>query len=104
MLAVILSVVLHELAHALAAVSLGLKVKRVTFSLRTGIGVWREPGERWQNALVAAAGPAMTFGLAWMLWVDLPSVAYGNLGFGLFCMFWPGKHSDGYKMFSSLEE
>ena len=98
--AVILSIVFHELAHALTAVYFGLRIKRVTFNWRTGIGVWREAGTPLENSLIAAAGPVMTFALAWILWPVLPSVAYGNLGFGLFCVFDPSKNSDGQKMMS----
>lgn len=102
-IAVILSVIFHELAHGLTAEWLGLKVKRVTFSWRTGFGVHRERGTPLQNALVAAAGPAMTFLLAWLLWPILPEVAHGNLGFGLVCMFWPSQKSDGFKIFNPAE-
>lgn len=97
LIAVLLSVAFHEIAHTLTAEWLGLRVKRVTFSFRSGLGVWREPGSPWRNALVAAAGPAMSFLLAWLLWPILPDVAYGNLGFAVFCTFWPSGNVDGPK-------
>lgn len=96
-----LSIIFHEAAHAMMSEVLGLRVKRVSINW-TGIGIWREAGKPWQNALVAAAGPVATFLLAWLLWSLLPSVAWGNLGFGMLSIFWPSREADGFKIMRGL--
>lgn len=99
----VLSVVLHELAHGLTAEQLGCRVKRVVVSWR-GIGVVRAKGLPWQNLLIAAAGPAMSLLLAFLLWVDAPMVAWGNLAMGLLCLLQPSQASDGSRIVAALRQ
>ena len=53
---VLVSVVLHEAAHLVTAVSLKVKVKRIGLSWR-GPFIVREPGTAIQNTFVSLAGP-----------------------------------------------
>jgi hypothetical protein len=100
---VVVSVLAHELAHGLTAEYLGCRVKRVVVCWR-GLGVVRARGLPMQNLLIAAAGPAMSFLLAFLLWVDAPMVAWGNLAFGLLCMLQPNPASDGSKIVTALKQ
>ena len=94
---------LHEAAHALAAESLGLPVRRLIFSWR-GIGVVRAAGRPWQNFLVALAGPAMSLALAFVVWPWVPRVALGNLALAAMCLLQPNPKSDGSRALAALKE
>ncbi|MCP2163710.1 site-2 protease family protein [Goodfellowiella coeruleoviolacea] len=60
-----LSVLAHELGHCLVALRLGLPVRRLRLFLLGGISeVARTPGRPGHEGLVAAAGPAVSVGLA----------------------------------------
>jgi Zn-dependent protease len=50
------AIVLHEVAHAVAALCLGVKVKRAGISWR-GAYIVREQGSDWQNIVISLAGP-----------------------------------------------
>ena len=54
----------------------------------------REAGTDIQNAIVAAAGPAFNFFLAWILWSLCPDIAVPNLLAGAFNLL-PLRGSDG---------
>ena len=54
---------LHELAHVLAALLLGVKVKRFGLCWR-GVYIVREAGTDWQNLLISLAGPLANLALA----------------------------------------
>jgi hypothetical protein len=99
----ILCVVLHEVAHALTAENLGLRVNGVVVKWY-GIGVRRERGLPWQNLLIAAAGPAMSFLLAFILWEWAPALAKGNLALAILCVLQPNQKSDGHKMLTALKQ
>lgn len=55
-LAIVLSLVIHELGHIVTALCLGLKIRRVGISWK-GPYIVRESGAPFQNALVTFAGP-----------------------------------------------
>jgi hypothetical protein len=99
----VLCVALHELAHALTAENLGLRVKRVVFGWR-GVGVVRAAGEPWQNFLVALAGPAMSALLAWIFWPWVPKIALGNMLFASVCLLQSNPKSDGSRAMCALRE
>jgi Zn-dependent protease len=55
---IVLTVLLHEAGHVLAALALRLKVRRCGVNAH-GVYIVREPGEPAQNTVVILAGPAM---------------------------------------------
>jgi Zn-dependent protease len=55
---VLVAVVLHEAAHLVTALSLGVKVKRVGLSWR-GPYIVREPGTPVENTFISLAGPGI---------------------------------------------
>lgn len=95
----LLGVVLHELAHALMAVSLGLRVKGVVICAK-GIGVRREPGTQRQNAAIALAGPLVNLTLCVLLWAHPAAVAAN----AVLCIvnLLPIAGSDGLRVIQSL--
>ncbi|MGW0803860.1 site-2 protease family protein [Nonomuraea sp. NPDC002799] len=106
------SVLLHELAHSVLAKGYGLPVRRITLYLLGGVSeIEKEPPTPGKEFLVAAAGPALSLGLAgigkaadvylinnggilevlvWQLWV-------ANLIVGVFNVL-PGLPLDGGRM------
>lgn len=61
----LISIVLHELAHSVVAVAFGGKVRDITLQLLGGCAaITRMPAKPWQECLMAAAGPACSFVLA----------------------------------------
>ncbi|MEQ4717119.1 site-2 protease family protein [Nonomuraea sp. B19D2] len=106
------SVLLHELAHSVLAKWYGLPVRRITLYLLGGVSeIEQEPPTPGKEFLVAAAGPALSLGLAglggaadvyvvngggilevlvWQLWVS-------NLIVGVFNLL-PGLPLDGGRM------
>jgi Zn-dependent protease len=98
-------VALHELAHALMAEWLGLTVLGVVWRWTPipGVGVRRTQGSPGQNLLIAAAGPAMSLALAWVLWpTALHALALGNLAFAVVSLL-PMASSDGARMLRAWE-
>src|SRR5205085_589040 len=60
-----LSVLAHELGHSLTAIRLGLPVRRLRLFLLGGVSeMMRTPTRPSHEGLVAAAGPAVSVGLA----------------------------------------
>jgi len=106
------SVLLHELAHSVLAQWYGLPVRRITLYLLGGVSeIEKEPPTPGKEFMVAAAGPALSLGLAgvgyladvylvdgggvaevliWQLWV-------ANLIVGIFNLL-PGLPLDGGRM------
>ncbi|WP_431922995.1 site-2 protease family protein [Nonomuraea jabiensis] len=106
------SVLLHELAHSVLAKFYGLPVRRITLYLLGGVSeIEKEPPTPAKEFLVAAAGPALSLGLAglglaadvyvingggipevliWQLWM-------ANLIVGVFNLL-PGLPLDGGRM------
>ena len=92
-------VVLHEAAHALVAVLLGLKVKQVGICVR-GIYVKRQAGNPMQDALIAAAGPVTNL-LLCCTWPWLPEFALANAVFGVVYSL-PISNSDGSRVLAAI--
>ncbi|MCK2216429.1 site-2 protease family protein [Actinomadura sp. ATCC 31491] len=64
------SVLLHELAHSVLAKAYGLPVRRITLYLLGGVSeIEKEPPTPGKEFLVAAAGPALSLGLAGVGWL-----------------------------------
>ncbi|WP_285487958.1 site-2 protease family protein [Amycolatopsis taiwanensis] len=105
------SVLAHELGHCVAALRLGIPVRRLRLFLLGGVSeVARSPREPRHEGLVAVAGPAVSIflaafcgllllavpagGVAWLLVVEC---AVANLAVGVFNLL-PGLPLDGGRM------
>lgn len=102
---VIMSVLLHELAHVLIVTSHGVKVKAVGLTLK-GAYTRREQSPRWiVEAQSALAGPSANL-LIWALFSTLPGrmcevVALSNLMIGFFNLI-PIKPLDGWRFVNAV--
>jgi stage IV sporulation protein FB len=94
--------VLHELGHILAALMCGVKVKKIGLS-RVGLYTVREPGPRWANLCVSAAGPLFNLLLAVTLREAAPTFAWVNL---MACAYnlLPIPNSDGRRILALLAQ
>ncbi|GAA4524920.1 site-2 protease family protein [Nonomuraea sp. C10] len=106
------SVLLHELAHSVLAKWYGLPVRRITLYLLGGVSeIEKEPPTPGKEFMVAAAGPALSLGLAGVGWLadvflvegdGIPQVLIwqlwvANLIVGVFNLL-PGLPLDGGRM------
>lgn len=94
---VLVSVLLHELAHMTMATALGVRIRYIGLG-SYGLCVIHAPGRPWQNFLIALAGPAMNLFLASVI----PSLALGNLMFAILNLVLP--RSDGANMLEALSK
>ena len=73
--ALLVSIVLHELAHSVVAMAFGGRVRDITLQLMGGCAaITRMPPKPWQECLMAVAGPVCSLllaGIAWLLAVTL---------------------------------
>lgn len=92
-LAILIHLFIHEAGHALAAVSVGSKIKRVGVN-KLGVYIVRAPASTgFKNALVALAGPAANLA-TWALMLSFHiDGALAPLVFGLANLL-PFPHSD----------
>jgi Zn-dependent protease len=64
-LALLVSITLHELGHSLVAMAFGCRVRDITLMMMGGCAsLLSIPRKAWQEFLMAAAGPAVSFVLA----------------------------------------
>ena len=78
-LALAVSVVLHELGHALTARGFGYPTRDITLSLLGGCAsLIALPRKAWQEFLTAAAGPAVSFVLSGACWAALTFLPIEN--------------------------
>ena len=111
------SVVIHELAHSLMAIHLGLKISEITLFIFGGVSkLSEEPLDPVTELQVASVGPLSSFGLALIFWLVRGLVAGLHLGLltGLFSyLTWinlalgvfnlvPGFPLDGGRVFRAL--
>jgi len=76
------AMVLHECAHLLCAVVLGIKVKRVGIIWNKGLYTVREAGSPGKNVLIALAGPFMNMLLV-SFWILSPTFGMANFCYAL---------------------
>jgi Zn-dependent protease/predicted transcriptional regulator len=111
------SVVLHELGHSLTARRYGVQVRRITLWFLGGVAEFEEmPRQRGAEAVVAIAGPLVSFALAGIFWTvtalaPLDAVPYArlvtgylyaiNLMLGVFNLL-PAMPMDGGRILRSL--
>ncbi|MBO7482259.1 MAG: M50 family metallopeptidase [Kiritimatiellae bacterium] len=109
------SIVLHELGHSLTARCFGCETRDITLSVIGGCAsLERMPRKSWQEFLVAAAGPAVSFVLGvlfFVLSVFMPEDGrmefilfcggHMNVALGLFNLL-PGFPMDGGRIFRSV--
>ena len=115
-LALALSIVAHELGHALTARAFGYHTRDITLSLLGGCAsLISLPRKAWQEFLTAIAGPAVSFvisGLAWLSLNFLPVddkwtvlvlyyTMWMNFVLGCFNLL-PGFPMDGGRVFRSV--
>ena len=115
-LALALSIVAHELGHALTARAFGYGTRDITLSLLGGCAsLIALPRKAWQEFLTAIAGPAVSFaisGCAWLALNFLPIenrwtvtllyyTMWMNLVLGCFNLL-PGFPMDGGRVFRSV--
>lgn len=68
--ALLVSILLHELAHSVVAMAFGGRVRDITLQLLGGCAaITRMPPKPWHECLMAAAGPACSFLLAGVAWL-----------------------------------
>jgi stage IV sporulation protein FB len=103
-LSIFAAIALHELAHVVAAVVLGVKVKRFGLCWR-GVYIVREAGTDWQNLLISLTGPLSNFVASY---VSLAVVHRGaifcamNLVIGSINLL-PLPHSDGMRAYKLVK-
>lgn len=73
-----LSVLLHEVSHALAALSFGMKVRSVELHFLGGVTeIEEEASTARREAVVAVVGPLTSLAIGGLAWLMLPLVPYG---------------------------
>ena len=97
------AVLLHEMAHVLAATALDVRVKRFGISWK-GPYVVREQGAPFANFCIALAGPALNLFLAITFWTFAPQFGLVNMVLGLYNLmpFIPGL--DGHRALAAYRK
>ncbi len=86
----LLSVLGHELGHVIAALALGLRVRRVFIFLLGGVSeIQPEPTRAGQEMAVSAAGPLASAGIGAVAWLGtLATAEHSALGVELRVLVW----------------
>lgn len=115
-LALLVSITLHELGHALTASAFGYHAQKITLSLLGGCASFINlPRKAYQEFLVAVAGPAVSFLISGVMFAVLAFLPVENawlqgvLFYTLWMNFWlglfnllPGFPLDGGRIFRSF--
>ena len=101
LLACVLAITLHELAHIGLARACGLRVKRMGISW-IGPYLVREQGTAVVNACVALAGPLANLALALAFWHAVPLFAQVSLILGAYNLLPFVPHTDGKRAWGAL--
>ncbi len=88
----VLAMALHEAAHLVMALAVGVKIKKIGFRWK-GLYIVREAGSPGKNALVSLAGPLANLVLL-LTWYWSPLFGLANLCFTFFNLL-PLQGSDG---------
>jgi Zn-dependent protease len=92
----VVSMLLHECGHLVAAILLGVRVKKIGMKWNKGFYIVRQNGTDQQNLLIALAGPFTNLLLiSTYLWAPLFGIA--NFCYALANML-PIEGSDGYRI------
>jgi Zn-dependent protease len=97
----LLAMALHEAAHVVAAIAVGIKVKSVGFCWK-GIYTVREAGPPAKNVVVSLAGPLANVALM-LCWAWSPTFGLANLCFAAFNLL-PIQGSDGDRVLKCLHQ
>jgi Zn-dependent protease len=77
----LLSVLLHEMGHAVVALKHGLTVRSITLSLFGGVTqMEKDPEEGWTELKLAAAGPVVSLALASLFYLAAATPLLGETG------------------------
>ncbi len=92
--AIVLAMVIHELAHAIAAKIVGCKVDGITFGYYPAVRIY-EPKDSAKNAWIALSAPALNFFLFLVFgFAFYPLLAAGQLSIGVLAVLpYPGSDS-----------
>jgi len=97
----LLAMALHETAHVVAAIGVGIKVKSVGFCWK-GLYTVREAGPPVKNVFVSLAGPLTNLALI-LCWYWSPTFGLANLCFAAFNLL-PIQGSDGDRVLKCLSQ
>jgi Zn-dependent protease len=97
----LLAMALHEAAHVIAAMAVGIKVKNIGFSWK-GIYTVREPGPPEKNIFISLAGPLTNLALI-LCWAWSPTFGLANLCFAASNLL-PIQGSDGDRVLKCMDE
>ena len=97
----VLAMLLHECGHVIAALALGVRVKRVGIKWRKGLYVIREQGSAAQSLVIALAGPLANISMMF-LGHSVQLFVLANLCYA-FANLLPFEGSDGARAFSCWE-
>ncbi len=97
----VLAMALHEAAHLITALAMGMKIKKIGFRWK-GLYIVREAGSPGKNALISLAGPLANLVLL-LSWYWSPQFGLANLCFTFFNLL-PLQGSDGERAWMCWRE
>jgi Zn-dependent protease len=100
LITVIVTALIHELGHIVAALSMGLTVKRLGLCWK-GLFIVRDTGSPVANLITTFAGPGANLMCALAFWSGAPQFAFANLMLGLMNLL-PFNGSDGQRAYTVL--